>query len=165
MEMDRGEIVRSYRDARNKREQISILADLNQCSIARIKDELLSGGVKPQELPRARQRKKDEEAPSNVTETVKEKCENNEETSEEKRDGNTKEGFKASELPEEPEPVVLMKAMAVCKEVRVDLYCEMLRVYAEYLREENDRLAERVAYNSGQAIRAERIATETGWTA
>ena len=45
MEMDNGEIVRNYRAAKNKNEQIKILADLNACSSQEILDILTDAGA------------------------------------------------------------------------------------------------------------------------
>lgn len=66
LEMTPEEIVRSYREAADKKEQVQILADLNLCSRETIRRVLIEGGVKPQELPR--QRKKE---PSAVAAEVK----------------------------------------------------------------------------------------------
>ena len=60
LEMTVEEIVRAYREAADKKEQVQILADLNLCSRETIIRALIEGGVKPQELPR--QRKKTESA-------------------------------------------------------------------------------------------------------
>ena len=54
LEMTVEEIVRSYSEAANKKEQVQILADLNLCSRETIRRVLIEGGVKPQELPRQR---------------------------------------------------------------------------------------------------------------
>lgn len=60
------EIVRNYREAKNKREQVKILADLNCMSREEIIQILKAGGIKQQELPRNRgekTQKKTEEKP------------------------------------------------------------------------------------------------------
>ena len=60
------EIVRNYREAKNKREQVKILADLNCMSREEIIQILKDGGIKQQELPRNRgekTQKKTEEKP------------------------------------------------------------------------------------------------------
>ncbi len=60
------EIVRNYREAKNKREQVKILADLNYMSREEIIQILKAGGIKQQELPRNRgekTQKKTEEKP------------------------------------------------------------------------------------------------------
>ena len=57
LEMTVEEIVRSYREAKDKAAQLEILADLNVCSKEEIRRVLLEGGVKQQELPRKRTRK------------------------------------------------------------------------------------------------------------
>ena len=54
MEMTDSEIVRSYREARDKRKQVKILSQLNLCEIEEILDILTKNGVKSQELPRTR---------------------------------------------------------------------------------------------------------------
>lgn len=48
MYMTNSEIVRNYNSAKSKRTQIQILADLNMCSAAKIKEILISEGI---ELP------------------------------------------------------------------------------------------------------------------
>lgn len=55
--MSDGEILKSYREAKDKRHQVSVLADLNVCTKGEIIDILIAGGVRPQELPRKRQKK------------------------------------------------------------------------------------------------------------
>lgn len=61
--MTESEIVRNYREAKNKREQVNILADLNCCSKEEITEILLNNGVSSQELPKKRKpRKKPEES-------------------------------------------------------------------------------------------------------
>lgn len=44
MQMTESEIVRNYREAKNKREQITILADLNRCEKEEIVEILLKNG-------------------------------------------------------------------------------------------------------------------------
>lgn len=51
MTMSEGEIVRDFRAAKKKREQISILAELNQCSRDKIREILLWNGISEAELP------------------------------------------------------------------------------------------------------------------
>lgn len=60
------EIVRLYKESKDKRKQISILSDLNACTEREIKDILINGGIDARTLPR--QRKK-EEAPAVHDET------------------------------------------------------------------------------------------------
>ena len=62
--MDNGEIYRSYKDAKNKKEQMMILAELNATTIERIREILLAQGVPPQSLPRNRKKKSEAQAPS-----------------------------------------------------------------------------------------------------
>ena len=63
MQMTESGIVRNYREAKNKREQITILADLNRCEKEEIVEILLKNGVDQKELPRKRKpRKKPEES-------------------------------------------------------------------------------------------------------
>lgn len=57
MQMTDSEIVRDYREAKNKREQVTILADLNRCEKEEIIDILLKNGVDQRELPRKRKPK------------------------------------------------------------------------------------------------------------
>ncbi len=66
LEMTPEEIVRSYREALDKKHQLEILADLNVCSEDVIRKVLIENGVRPQEMPR--QRKK---VPSAVAVEVK----------------------------------------------------------------------------------------------
>ena len=54
MQMTNGEIVASYRQAKNKKEQVKILAELNCCTQDEIKKILLEGGLDVRELPRNR---------------------------------------------------------------------------------------------------------------
>lgn len=62
MHMTENEIVREYRGAKNKREQVTILSDLNSCEKEEIIEILLRNGVDQKELPRKRKpRKKPEE--------------------------------------------------------------------------------------------------------
>lgn len=51
MQMNENEIVRDFRTAKKKREQIGILAELNQCSREQIRDILLRNGINEAELP------------------------------------------------------------------------------------------------------------------
>lgn len=44
MQMDAGEICRSYAAAKDKNDQIKVLADLNDCSTQEILDVLTGGG-------------------------------------------------------------------------------------------------------------------------
>lgn len=50
MQMTKGEILLSYREAKFKKKQISILAELNLCDRKTIIQILLDGGVDPSEL-------------------------------------------------------------------------------------------------------------------
>jgi len=56
MEMTREEIVSSYRQAKDKKNQLGVLADLNCATREQIKKELMAGGGMHQELPRAPRR-------------------------------------------------------------------------------------------------------------
>lgn len=81
------EIVRNYREAKNKREQVKILADLNCMSREEIIQILKDGGIKQQELPRNRgekTQKKTEEKPE--IRTVAERLEEEERAELEKRE-------------------------------------------------------------------------------
>ena len=51
MTMSESEIVRDFRAAKKKREQIGILADMNQCSRDKIREILLRNGISEAELP------------------------------------------------------------------------------------------------------------------
>lgn len=54
MEMTNGEIITSYRQAKDKKKQIEVLADLNMCSKDEIVEILKEQGVPHRELPRNR---------------------------------------------------------------------------------------------------------------
>lgn len=54
MEMTNGEILRKYQQARDQKQQVKILADLNLCSRAKIIEILIEQGVDPKELPKIR---------------------------------------------------------------------------------------------------------------
>lgn len=54
MEMTTAEIIRSYREAKNKKKQVNILAQLNLCTVEEIKNILTEGGVNWRELPRSK---------------------------------------------------------------------------------------------------------------
>ena len=53
MEMTTDEIVRSFREAKDRRKQVTILAELNDCSVEEIRSTLVAGGISWRELPRA----------------------------------------------------------------------------------------------------------------
>lgn len=59
MTMTEQEIVKDYREAKDKKTQIGILADLNTCSKQQIVEILKVGGVDHRELPRIRKRKEE----------------------------------------------------------------------------------------------------------
>lgn len=54
MEMTANEIVRSYKEAKDKKKQVGILAQLNLCTPEDIKKILIEGGVDWRELPRGK---------------------------------------------------------------------------------------------------------------
>lgn len=60
MEMTTNEIVRMYKEAADKKKQITILSQMNLCTPEEIREELIKGGVDPRCLPR--NRKKNEAA-------------------------------------------------------------------------------------------------------
>ncbi len=57
MEMTNEEILRNYRQAKDPKAQISILADLNVCGTAQIVEILIAEGVPAEELPKIRMRR------------------------------------------------------------------------------------------------------------
>lgn len=57
MEMTNEEILRNYRQAKDRRTQIRILADLNQCGTVRIVEILTEGGIPAEELPEIKKHK------------------------------------------------------------------------------------------------------------
>lgn len=52
MQMSEFEIVFDFKAAKKKREQIGILADMNQCSREQIREILLRNGISEEELPK-----------------------------------------------------------------------------------------------------------------
>jgi ribosomal protein L16 Arg81 hydroxylase len=60
MEMNENEIVKNYRESKNKKQQIDILADMNCCSPEQIKEILKKNGV---DLRGGNYRAKKEETP------------------------------------------------------------------------------------------------------
>lgn len=56
MEMTTHEIVRMYKDAADKKKQITILAQMNLCTPEEIRDELIKGGIDARTLPRKRKK-------------------------------------------------------------------------------------------------------------
>ncbi|MBR2408956.1 MAG: hypothetical protein IKB07_08370 [Lachnospiraceae bacterium] len=70
MTMTALDIVREYKSAKNRREQIKILADLNQCSRDHIREILLANGIPEWQLPGTPGRKG-----SKTSETFRERVE------------------------------------------------------------------------------------------
>ena len=56
--MDQSEIVRSYREAKNKEKQIQILADLNGSSPEQIRQILIAAGEHAEKRDRGRSQRK-----------------------------------------------------------------------------------------------------------
>lgn len=56
MEMTTHEIVRMYKDAADKKKQITILAQMNLCTPEEIRDKLIKGGIDARTLPRKRKK-------------------------------------------------------------------------------------------------------------
>lgn len=56
MEMTTNEIVRMYKEAADKKNQINILADMNLCTPDDIRAELIKGGIDARTLPRKRRK-------------------------------------------------------------------------------------------------------------
>lgn len=56
MEMTTREIVQMYKEAADKKKQITILAQMNLCSPEEIRDELIKGGIDARTLPRKRKK-------------------------------------------------------------------------------------------------------------
>ena len=56
MEMTTHEIVRMYKEAADKKNQITILADMNLCTPDDIRAELIKGGIDARTLPRKRKK-------------------------------------------------------------------------------------------------------------
>ena len=57
MQMSNEEIVRNYREAKDKAKQLGILAELNACDEQKIKDILTEGGIDYRTFPRSRKEK------------------------------------------------------------------------------------------------------------
>lgn len=57
MHMSNEEIVRSYREAKDKAKQLGILSELNACDRQKIKDIMAEGGIDHRQLPRSRKEK------------------------------------------------------------------------------------------------------------
>lgn len=57
MEMSNFEIVRSFKEAADKKAQLQVLADLNVCSVDKIRTILIQEGIPHQTLPRNRVKK------------------------------------------------------------------------------------------------------------
>ena len=72
MEMSNEEIVRRYRQAKNKRSQVNILAQLNCCSKDEIIEVLKQEGITDKQLPRAERSDKGKKKPGEPTEEAKE---------------------------------------------------------------------------------------------
>lgn len=73
MQMSKQEIYLSYKNSRNKGEQIKILSQLNACDINAIKDILLEKGISYEELFPASNKQKVKGGEIEVMETTKEK--------------------------------------------------------------------------------------------
>ena len=58
MQMSNEEIVRNYREAKDKAKQLGILAELNACDKQKIKDILTEGGIDYRSFPRSKKEKK-----------------------------------------------------------------------------------------------------------
>lgn len=72
MEMTTHEIVRMYKEAADKKNQITILADMNLCTPDDIRAELIKGGIDARTLPRKRRKpgEKNAEETTTVPETT-----------------------------------------------------------------------------------------------
>ena len=57
MEMSNFDIVKSYKEAADKKAQLQVLADLNVCSVEKIRTILIEEGIPCQTLPRNRVKK------------------------------------------------------------------------------------------------------------
>lgn len=57
MQMSNEEIVRRYKEAKDKAKQLGILSELNACDEQKIKDILAEGGIDHRQLPRSRKEK------------------------------------------------------------------------------------------------------------
>ena len=69
-DMTLGELITSYRQAKNKSLQLHALAELTLLPEEQIKDLLLANGVRPEELPRKRAKKTPQEQPETEVQTT-----------------------------------------------------------------------------------------------
>lgn len=69
MQMSNEEIVRSYREAKDKAKQLEILSELNACDRQKIKDILAEGGIDHRQLPRSRKEKAADARPEKAEKT------------------------------------------------------------------------------------------------
>lgn len=51
---DKAEMLTSFRRAKDKKNQILILAELNQCKVSEVRDQLLAAGASAEEIPEIR---------------------------------------------------------------------------------------------------------------
>lgn len=72
MQMTEEEIKRNYTGAKNKRDQIKVLAELNCTSISEIREILVRTGIKEDDLPAKAGRKKAEKP--DIPDAVKDAC-------------------------------------------------------------------------------------------
>lgn len=70
MQMTNGEIVKSYKEAKEKKKQIEILAQLNACPVANIREILISEGV---QFPGPKPKKPESSTAETPAEAPKEK--------------------------------------------------------------------------------------------
>lgn len=68
MEMTAHEIVRSYKEAKDKKKQVGILAQLNLCTPEDIKKILVEGGINWRELPRGKRTQSPPQSPNEAKE-------------------------------------------------------------------------------------------------
>lgn len=78
--MFKNEIIVSYKNAKNKKKQVKILAELNDCSQEEIIKILREGGVDQRELPRNRKKNGDSEPAEETKEPAEEENKPAEET-------------------------------------------------------------------------------------
>lgn len=103
MQMNENEIVRDFKEAKEKRKQISILADMNQCSREQIREILLRNGICEAELPAKPGRRRAAE-----TEVFHQQVKKNHAKPEEFRSGKQEP---AEEQTKEPEETVVPKTV------------------------------------------------------
>lgn len=102
MQMSNEEIVRSYREAKDKAKQLGILSELNACDKQKIKDILAEGGIDHRQLPRSRKEKAADERPGKAKTTKARTAKEKQAAVQEKPVNTQCGGDNTTERPEDP---------------------------------------------------------------